>query len=315
MDLILRTLRLAAKHGRLLLITGLVAGITLPGLAMQMRPWLQELVALLMFLAALRIGPKNAIGALRDVPKFSVITMIYQVAMPLAFILILMVLGMLNTILATAIILMAAASPVSGSLNLTIMVGGDPAPALRLLVISTAVLPLTVIPVFYWVPAFGSPASVFMAAGKLLIVIGAATILAFAVRHYFLKQPKQSTISAIDGFSALAMAVIVVGLMSSVGTTLAQDPIVFFKWLAAAFAINFGLQFLAFSVLGKTSLSTERVPFSIIAGNRNIALFLVALPPDVIDPILLFIGCYQIPMYLTPILLRRLYSPPAATPD
>lgn len=313
MDMILRLLHVAARHGRLLLVAGLVAGITLPTLAEQMRPWLQVLVALLMFLAALRIGPKNAIGALKDIPTASIVTLLYQVMLPITFLALFAIFGMLDTVLATAIILMAAASPVSGSPNLTIMVGADPAPALRLLVISTAVLPLTIIPVFYGVPAFGSPASVFLASGKLLLVIAAATILAFTVRHYFLKQPNQSTISAIDGCSALAMAVIVVGLMSSVGTTLVANPFVLFKWLAAAFAVNFGLQFLAFFVLGKTNLSKERVPFSIIAGNRNIALFLVALPKEAIDPVLLFIGCYQIPMYLTPILLRRLYAKPSTS--
>ena len=313
MDMILRLLHFAARHGRLLLVAGLVAGITLPSLAHQLRPWLQELVALLMFLAALRIGPKNAIGALKDVPTASAVTLLYQVLLPLLFIVLFVAFGMLDTVLATAIILMAAASPVSGSPNLTIMVDGDPAPALRSLVISTAVLPLTIIPVFFWVPVFGSPATVFAASGKLLLVIAAATILAFAVRHFFIKDPKQSTISAVDGASAIAMAVIVVGLMSSVGTTLFEDPLVFFKWLVAAFAVNFGLQFLAFFVLGKTNLTKERVPFSIIAGNRNIALFLVALPKEAIDPVLLFIGCYQIPMYLTPILLRALYAKPSTS--
>jgi len=33
----------------------------------------------------------------------------------------------------------------------------------------------------------------------------------------------------------------------------------------------------------------------------------------VTDPLLLFIGCYQIPMYLTPILLGRFYRRDAAT--
>ena len=49
-----------------------------------------------------------------------------------------------------------------------------------------------------------------------------------------------------------------------------------------------------------------RVGISVTAGNRNIALFLVSLPAGVIDPVLLFIGCYQVPMYLTPILMRRI---------
>lgn len=311
MDLISQLLQFVARHGRLLLVAGLIAGVTLPALAIQLRPWLQEFVAMLMFLAALRIGPAKALGALRAFPAISAIALINQVILPLLLILIFGFLGMLNTILATAIILMAAASPVSGSPNLTIMVDADPTPALRLLVISTALLPITVIPVFYWVPAFGTPAVVFLAAAKLLAVIGIATLLAFAVRQFYLKEPSQSAISSIDGCSALVMAVMVIGLMSSVGRTLAESPIIFFKWLALAFAINFALQFIAFGLLRGSSWRAERPAFSISAGNRNIALFLVALPSETIDPVLLFIGCYQIPMYLTPILLRRLYAEPS----
>jgi len=44
---------------------------------------------------------------------------------------------------------------------------------------------------------------------------------------------------------------------------------------------------------------------TVMAGNRNIALFLVALPEPVMAPLLIFVGCYQIPMYLTPLLTGR----------
>ena len=50
-------------------------------------------------------------------------------------------------------------------------------------------------------------------------------------------------------------------------------------------------------------------PMAIGAGNRNIALFLVALPAEVMAPLMIFVGCWQLPMYLTPMLLRRLYMP------
>ena len=289
---------------------GLLAGILLPELAAAMRPWLQELVALLMFLAALRIGPRNAFGALTDAPKIVGIAAIFQLILPLALIALFWSMGVLATNFATALILMAAASSISGSPNLTIMVGADPAPALRLMVIGTALLPLTVLPVFYWLPAVGSPAMVMIAAAKLLGVITVSTLLAFALRRFFFNDPGFGTIKAIDGCSAIAMAVIVIGLMSSVGSTLATDPAEFLKWLGIAFLANFGLQLVAHYVLGKTVQANEQTAFAIIAGNRNIALFLVALPAGIIDPVLLFIGCYQIPMYLTPIVMKRFYAQP-----
>ncbi|MEO1398544.1 MAG: hypothetical protein AAFU56_06720, partial [Pseudomonadota bacterium] len=67
-------------------------------------------------------------------------------------------------------------------------------------------------------------------------------------------------------------------------------------------------QITAWLVLANVHNAGDRPALSIVAGNRNMALFLAALPAATTDPILLFIGCYQIPMYLTPILLGRLYA-------
>ncbi|MEP0563014.1 MAG: hypothetical protein ABJC64_01350, partial [Paracoccaceae bacterium] len=56
----------AARHARWCLILGLIAGLALPGLAAILKPWLPHLVAGLLFLSALRIGPKAALGNLTD---------------------------------------------------------------------------------------------------------------------------------------------------------------------------------------------------------------------------------------------------------
>lgn len=56
-------------------------------------------------------------------------------------------------------------------------------------------------------------------------------------------------------------------------------------------------------------LGDGAVPLGVVAGNRNFALFLIVLPAATTDPLLIFRGCYQIPMHLTPILMRRIYPP------
>ncbi|KXF75152.1 hypothetical protein ATN84_21005 [Paramesorhizobium deserti] len=296
----------AARHGRLILVLGLAVGIALPGFALAMRPWIGELIALLLFIAALRVGPRQAVGALRDLGNSIGIALLFQMALPLAALLVFHLAGWTGA-LATALVLMMAASPISGSPNLTILTGNDPAPALRQLVIGTALLPLTVIPVFWLSPALGDVAQVLSAAGRLLAIIALAAVAAFTIRWFFLKTPSLRTIAAIDGLSAIAMAVVVVGLMSAVGPAIWETPSTFMVALAVAFAGNFGLQIAVALLLRRAGRKHLAAPLGIIAGNRNIALFLTALPASVIDPLLLFIGCYQIPMYLTPILMDWLY--------
>ncbi|MFN3938491.1 MAG: hypothetical protein ACK4KW_13055 [Gemmobacter sp.] len=303
-------LRAAARAGRWLLVAGLAAGIALPDIAAAMKPWLPELVGFLLFLAALRIGPRAALGALSDLRAVVGVALIYQLVLPVATLTAALAAGIAHLPLATALVLMLSAPSISGSPNLTVLTGNDPTPALRILILGTAILPLTVLPVLWLSPALGTPAEVLGAAARLLLVIALAAAAGFALRSVVMPAPSRAGIEAIDGLSAVAMAVIVVGLMAAVRPALEQQPDRFLLWLSIAFAANFGLQIAAAAILRRSPLAAQRVPLAIVAGNRNIALFLAALPATVTDPILLFIGCYQFPMYLTPILLRRLFRAP-----
>ncbi|WP_274425835.1 hypothetical protein [Chelativorans sp. YIM 93263] len=296
----------AARHGRVLLIAGLAVGIALPGLAVVVKPWLSELVALLLFLGALRVGPRQALGASRDVGFSIGAVAAFQLFLPVAFASIFLVFGW-HSPLATGLVLMAAAAPISGSPQITAMLGHDPAPSLRLLVVGTALLPLTIIPAFWQTPALDDMASVFAAAGRLFALILVSTGLAFFVHRFVLRAENQETVRAIDGLSAIVMAVMVVGLMSAVGPAITGNPAGLALNLAAAFGACFALQIataLFLRIVGKGEIA---VPVATVMGNRNIALFLTALPATITDPLLLFIGCYQIPMFSTPILLRGFY--------
>ncbi|MCY0154092.1 hypothetical protein OEG86_19735 [Hoeflea alexandrii] len=123
----LRALLLAtARHGRLVLIAGLVAGILLPGIAGMVRGVLPELVACMLGVAALRIGPTAARGSLADIHISLWLVAAYQLLLPLVLAAVFLAFGLGGT-LATAMVLMAAAPSISGSPNLTIMTGHDPA--------------------------------------------------------------------------------------------------------------------------------------------------------------------------------------------
>lgn len=286
---------------------GLVAGVGLPDLAAAMKPYLPHMVALTLFLAALRIGPQQALGKLRDLGGIIPIIGIYQIAVPLAFIIVLPWTG-LSPVLVTAITLMAAAPSISGSPNLTMMVGHDPAPALRLLIAGTAAVPATAFVVFLFVPAFGSAYDVAISAFRLLVLIGAAACFAFLLRIFVFKDASAKFTNSVDGLSAIAMAGIVIGLMTAIGPALATNPMVVVYTLIIACAASFGLQIVAYYLLPKNKTPGMRVGYSVVSGCRNNALFITALPAAVTDPLLLYIGCYQIPMYLTPLLLKWLYA-------
>ena len=104
------------------------------------------------------------------------------------------------------------------------------------------------------------------------------------------------------------MAMAVIGLMSGINEAFAASPSKLLLLLVFAFVLNIGLQVAGSFFWGRYFGAEYDVPMSVISGNRNVALFLTALPVSVTEPLLAFIGCYQFPMYLTPLLMQRLYK-------
>lgn len=301
----LTALRYIARHGRACLVAGLLAGLLLPQAAQALRPWLPELVGLLIFFAALRIGPRQALGQIGDLRETLTIVLVFQVALPLAAFAVAWVLGLWTIPFVVAVVLMLSAPSVTGAPNFTILLGKNPAPAMRLLIVGTALFPLTVLPMLWLAPGLGSVSEVLFAGMRVLLTILGATSLGFIFRSLFLSDLTSDGMQALDGAGAIALAITVVGLMSAIGPTLDNEPLVLAAWFIGVMAVNLGMQAACFLVLRNKPAA---VPISIVAGNRNVALFLLALPPDITDPLLIFIGCYQFPMYLTPILMRRLYA-------
>ena len=305
-----------ARNGRLVLIAGLLLGAFLPDLAFLFRPSIAPLIVGLLFLAMLRLGPEGRGAGLRGLHRAAALAVLFQLALPLAAAALFMAAGVLAHPLAMGAVLVLAAAPITGSPNITLMAGGDPAPALRQLVLGTALLPLTVIPVFMVMPAFGSPQAVVRAALELLALIALAGAAAVALRMLGIVRASERSYLAMDGLAALLLGLVVIGLMSAIGPALVDDRRGLLAALAAAFALNMPIQ-LAVSALVARRQPSAAPAIGIVAGNRNAALFLSVLPAATIDELLLFIGCFQIPMYLTPFLLsgwfRRLAgkAPPA----
>lgn len=312
-------LDLCARHGRIALVAGLVAGVGLgliaPALAEASRVLIAPMVVGLLFLAVLRLGPEGVRAGLRGIGRALAVTLVLQLALPVAAALAFLALGWQGAA-ALGIVLLLSAAPITGSPNIAIMSGGDPVPALRQLVLGTALLPVTVIPVFALVPAFGEAAQVAAIVLRLLGVIALAGGLALILRLKGVVPGHDRALRRMDGLAALLLGLVVVAIMGAVGPAL-RDGGPVWGLLALVLAVNFGLQAGAALIAQASGSRATIAPLGIIAGNRNVALFLSALPAALVDELLLFIGLYQIPMYLTPLVMTRFYrwlaeSPPRA---
>lgn len=297
----------AAANARLLLVLGLVAGAGLPALSAALVQAVPPLIAALLFFNAFRSGPRLLGGFRGALGEPVALVLALQVILPLAALLALSALGLLQHPFALAAVLTMAAPPLTGTPNFVAMAGHDPAGAMRLLVLGTAAFPLTMLAVLWALPGV-SQAEAQAAALRLAAVILSVALAGAGARIVLARRlPAPRLDRAADGASALLLSVAVVGLMAEFGPLLRAAPGAAAAWVAGVLALNLALQLGALLVARALGVR-EAVAASVFAGNRNIALFLLALPPSVVAPVMLFVACYQVPMYLTPLIMRRLHA-------
>jgi ACR3 family arsenite transporter len=107
-------LHFLARHARFVLIAGLIVAVAAPGLAGFMSGYRKLIIAGLLFLTALRIGPHQAIGRRSDFWQSLAGTMVFQLLTPIAVALTFRISGFTSA-LPAALVFMTAAAPLAGS--------------------------------------------------------------------------------------------------------------------------------------------------------------------------------------------------------
>lgn len=290
-----------------------MGGFVLPWAAKPLGLLIGPCIWLLLFLAVVRLASSGALanassGAMHSDGWLALLirVAIAQLAFPLLVFAIATLIG-ISDVWRLAATLVAAASPISGSPNLVLLIKGDGALALRWLIAGTLLLPVTCLPVLLLLFTDQPIAGLLLPSIKLLALIVSATCAGVVCTRFAKNRQIPLSINALDGASALTLALMVIGLMSALhapDTTLRDLSVA----LAVATVINAGFQLLGAS----TARALKCPPAGIIStgviyGNRNVALYLTALPASFTESLLLFIACYQIPMYLTPLLGHFFY--------
>ena len=303
--MIIRLLACCGRYGRWVLPLGLVAGVLLPWAAAPMRAAIPACIAVLLFLAVLRLFPNSVAVSegltLREWLVSSGVVLISQLLLPVLVFSAGYMLGVPSVWLLAAT-LVSAAPPISGSPNLVMLLRGDGSLAMRWLMLGTALLPLSCIPILYLLYPGQSASTMIQPSLILISLIVGSVVLAIVVLRYSKTKAFEFSSEALDGASAVVLAVMVIGLMSAVhkpGTTWLAIA----QMLLLAIVINGGLQLLGVLIAKfLNSTKSSSITQGVVMGNRNIALYLTALPAAQIEPLLLFIACYQVPMYLTPLI-------------
>jgi len=283
---------------------GLLAALAFPSFASSMQITIGPLLVLLLVISFLQLNESIQPLRLAEVRRTLLLLLTIQLALPIV-VLIIMRMASVPVAWQIPITLVGAASSITGGPSIVMMLGGNGAAAIRLLVISTLALPLTAFPVLAMLPLHSSPTLLVKTALVLTLVVLGAYVASRLLRKFVIGAYNNQQREVLDGMAALLLAFIVLGLMAAIHTAWDQ-PGLLLRTFFMACVVNFVYQSVG---LGLNRLFSMNLPIvlGVMTGNRAVAIFLTALPASTYQPFLLFIACYQIPMYLTPLLGNYLY--------
>lgn len=309
-----QALAAVGKRGKWVLPLGLIAALSLPQFASLMQVAIGPLLAVLLVISFLQLNDSEQTSqeshtrsnTLRstDTTRMLLLLFTMQVLLPIVALLTMRLLSV-PVAWQIPITLVGAASCITGGPSIVMMLGGNGGAAIRLLVVSTLALPITAFPVLALLPLHSSHIMLARTAFLLTMVVLGAYMAARLLRKFVLSAYNEKQKEVLDGLAASLLALIVLGLMAAIHTAW-DEPGLLLKTLFWACVVNFSYQVLGLALNHLFSLKLPIV-LGVMTGNRAVAIFLTALPASTYQPFLLFIACYQIPMYLTPLLGSFVY--------
>jgi hypothetical protein len=285
-------------------------GLAVPQLSALFRPIVAPAIFCLLVLAFLRVEPAALRGEFdrRRLLLLLVATAWIMIVTPLVLGGVYLAVGggELWSELSLALIMQAAAPPITSAPAFVALLGLDVAFALAALITTTTVTPLTS-PFFAALFAGGAlPLDAAALALRLAFFLGGSYIVALFIRRVLGNQRVRDWREHIDGLSVIALFVFAVALMGVVTMRFLADPLLVLALTGLSFVITFGL--MATTALLFLPVSNERsLALAVSSGTRNMGLMLAAAT-GVSDMVWLYFAVAQFPIYLAPQLLYPLVS-------
>lgn len=303
----IRVLEWIGTRARWFLALGAVGALFLQELAEILRPALPGFVALMYFLAMVRVDLLAVIRRTLRPRRMAVIIatcIALMIATPVFFAAASHLFGFGSEIKAS-LVYISAAPPLGSAAALCLLLGLDAALALELTIVGSFLAPIFGPFITALLLGDAVPIDPLALSLRLAGMIGAGAVCAIIARPLIGADIISRRAHAFDGIGAIAMVITVIPIFAGVTAEIIKTPLLALGVLGLVFALNIGMQIVMTPVLRRVTPSVSAGAVGLIWGNRNAALYLAALPQSPVFT--LFVALYQFPMYMTPLLLRVLY--------
>ncbi len=306
LDRIRRFLEWSALRGAALLAGGIFAGLFVPPLAAAARDIITPIVFLLMVLVLLRVDLGQVIAYLRRPALVAALLAWLLIVSPLIIWAVLWSLGITHPF-AAGLVIVATGCAATSSPAFARLVGLDGEIAFVVAILSTLILPFTAPPLALGLLGIDLAISIPGLMLRLALLVGLPLIISIGLRRLMGPAVLERWGRAVDGAVVLLVVLYGFGVMDGVLGQLLARPALVLGGILTAFAGSLAMNAMtaaAFAGFGR------RVTLSagLMAGNRNMALYLAVIPATADPHIILTFVLFQFPLFLSPFLLKPIYE-------
>jgi predicted Na+-dependent transporter len=306
LDALRAALAWLGRQGTRALAVSIFCGLALPQFAVYVKPYLGQTVFVLLLFSYLRTDPRAFSQHFRRPGLTIAVSLWTMIALPLLFGGAYVLFGLREALpaLYTIMILQIAITPITSSAAFAALMGLDVALSLAVLVVSTALSPLTTVAFSYLFlgTSMFSPVELGL---KLFLFFAGAGVVAYAIRRAagaaWIDRQKET----IDGLNVIAVFIFAIAAMESVPRNVLADPIFALKLLGLIVLVTFALIGLSVLVFIKSGIDRALV-IGLLNGFRNLGLVMATLGASLPELAWFYFAMSQFPIYIFPALLKPL---------
>ena len=307
--MLLCALRGLDRNARLALPLGIVIALLLPDLHLRWDIILPLNITLIYAASIIRLDLKST-AQLAFTPKRLALSLSISLfilcAVPIAYVM-LARMGGLATLYYPSLIWFAVAPPIASTIWICTLLGFRAALAMEVVVLTSLAAPFTGPFLAAWLLADIAAIDQLALFYKLAGMICGGSLIALIGQRLLGRAKIEDNRLVFDGLSALAMLIFLIPVFNSMAAVILQKPILALHLCGLAVLMNMGAQIALLGLSRIFSPHAERLQvLAIVTGNRNVGLYFAALPADPVFA--LFTAMYQIPLYLTPLVIGRISS-------
>ena len=290
-----------------LLAVSIFAGVVYPPLAAFFKPFLLPLIFLLFLSAVLQVSFGDAIdAALTD--KAAWITLIWQfLILPLVFFV-----G-LKPLLPEQLHLFAVVSMCTGAITATTALSRlfalNSALSLVVCMAGAVLMPL---PLYLFLTVLVDATvqlDLIAYVVRIFVFIVLPFVVAFCIRKLITAETDARLQQRMPQFALLLLVFFGLAVMDGVGALMLNDPYRLLSFVLLAFAISIGVQLLSYLALGFLGEANAKT-IALLSAYRNMGLVAAIAGPALGQEFFIFLGVWQLPMYVLPYLSRKFYQTP-----